>query len=66
MSVVDCIIAIIVISFCTSVLIGCLIYNGLKKEFDERAGRLEDKVQRLEERHMHLEDMHLDHMVKYH
>lgn len=66
MSVASCIIAIIVISFCLAVLVGCFIYRVLKDEFDERVGRLEDKVQRLEERYMHLEDIHLDHMVKYH
>lgn len=66
MSIVSCIVAIIIISFCLAVLVGCFFYRVLKDEFDERVGRLDDKVQRLEERHMHLEDIYLDHMVKYH
>ena len=66
MSTSTCIIAIIVISFCISALVGCYLYKALKDEFNERVSKLEARVPMLEKRSMHLEEIHLDHMGKYH
>ena len=63
---VNFIMATIVLSFCISILIGCYLYKVLKDEFEDKVGRLEEKVHLLEERHFHLEDTYLEHMVKYH
>ena len=63
---VNCIVGVIVISFCISILIGCYLYKVLKDQFEDKVGRLEEKVHLLEERYFHLEDMYLEHMVKYH
>lgn len=63
---VNFIIATILISFCISILIGCYLYKVLKDEFEDKVGRLEEKVYLLEEHHFHLEDMYLEHMAKYH
>lgn len=62
----NCIIAIIVISFCISVLIGCNIYRVLKAKFDDGIGRLEEKVHLLEERHFEFEEEFVKHMNRYH
>ena len=63
---INCIIAIIVLSFIVSVLIGCYLYKVLKKEFDESVGRLEAKLPALEERFFYLEDDYRGHISKYH
>ena len=66
MTILNFIIATIVISFCISALVGCYLYKALKNEFDERIGRLEARVPMLEERSERLEDRHLEPMVRYH
>ena len=60
------IIAIIVISFCTSVLIGCYLYKVLKDRFKDKVERLKEKVRLLEERHFKLEEAFVKHMNRYH
>ena len=63
---VNFIIGTIILSFCVSILIGCYLYKVLKDHFEDKIGRLEEKVRLLEERHFNLENMYLEHMVKYH
>jgi hypothetical protein len=62
----NCIIAIIVISFCISVLIGCNIYRVLKAKFDDRVGRLEERFHLSEEHHLKFEEEFVKHMNRYH
>lgn len=66
MIMLNCIIAIIVISFIISVLIGCNIYKVIKRKYDDEIGRVESKLMLLEERFMNLEDSYREHMAKYH
>lgn len=60
------IIITIVVSFCISALIAANIYRVLKIKFDERIGRLEEKVHLLEERHFKFEEEFVKHMNRYH
>ena len=66
MTILSFIIATIVISFCTSMLIGCYLYKVFEDKYDEKVGRLDSKVSMLEERFFYLEDNYKGHIGKYH
>ena len=63
---VYCIITTVIISFCISILIGCYLYKVLKDYFEDKVGRLEEKVHMLEERHFIFKEEFVKHMNRYH
>ena len=65
-TIVNFVIATIVISFCVSTLISCYLYKVLKDHFEDKVERLEEKISAIEGRYSRLEDIHLEHVVKYH
>ena len=63
---VNFIIATIILSFCVSILIGCYLYKVLKDYFEDKVGRLEEKMCMLEERHFKAGEEFITHMNRYH
>lgn len=65
-SIVDLIIMIVVVNFCTTAIVGTLVYCILKKKYDEDIDWLFGRIANNHTAVSRLYDKYADHIAEYH